>query len=399
MDKLMNPYRPGAGTTPPALAGRDQVIADFKVTLQRALHLKPSKSVMPIGLRGVGKTVLLNHFEKDAQALGFEVCSIEAPEDGNLKHLLAGQIRKSLYSLDTLANAKRTVSRAVSKALGVLKSFSLTLPDGMKLSLDMKPIRGEADSGNFTEDLTDLLVATGEAAREMGRGFLIQIDEIQYLEESEFAALITAIHKTTQKDLPIVLVGAGLPSVPGKVGEAKSYAERLFTFPSIGSLSLEDAIDAIAKPAADQGVMFQSAALEEIYLVTKGYPYFLQSWASEAWNYAPSSPITKQNIDFIKPIVQETLDNNFFLVRLERLKAAEKDYLRAMAELGPGPSRSSDIARQYGAKMESASPVRSGLIGKGMIYGPSHGETAFTVPLFDDFLRRKLPMKPTSRVY
>lgn len=392
MDPFENPYRPGAGTSPPVLTGRDQLISDVQVTLRRAQSLRPSKSLMPIGLRGVGKTVLLNRFATDARQLGYEVCLIEAPEKGDLRAMLATRLRQNLYALDSTANLKRKITRAITRALGVLKSFSLSMPDGNKLSFDLDAIRGVADSGNFPDDLSDLLVAVGEAARDLSAGILIAIDEIQYLDESEFAALITALHRTTQLDLPIVLVGAGLPSVPGRVGDAKSYAERLFDFPMIGSLTKDDANLAVSKPAFDRNVVFEPAALAEIVTVTEGYPYFLQEWAYHTWNVAADSPITRNDVTAARTIVQNALDKSFFLVRLDRLTGSEKRYLRAMAELGPGPHKSADIASRYGAKMHSVSPMRSTLINKGMIYSPDHGITAFTVPLFDDFLRRSIPL-------
>ncbi len=345
---------------------------------------------MPIGLRGVGKTVLLNRFITDSQNLGFEICSIEAQEDGDLRTALVTRLRKALLSLDGIARSKKAISSLVTKALGVLKSFAMTTPDGHRFSIGVDALVGVADSGELAEDLTDLLISVGEAARDVGSGVLIAIDEIQYLEENELAALITAIHKTTQQDLPVLLVGTGLPSVPGKVGEAKSYAERLFAFPHIGSLDPHDAREAITKPALAQGVKFQNDALDEIYRLTEGYPYFIQEWAYHVWNNATGQVITIDDVVGVRVFVRDALDKNFFLVRLDRLTPSEKDYMKAMAELGRGPHRSADIAEQYGAKMESVSPIRSGLIKKGMIYNPAYGDTAFTVPLFDDFLRRTL---------
>ena len=393
----MNPYRPGAGTQPPLLTGRDDLISTFEVTLRRTLALQPSKSLMPIGLRGVGKTVLLNRFAADAVKLGYEVCSLEAPEGGNLPLLLVAKLRRALYSLDATANLRKKITRTIAQALGVLKSFALSTPDGSKISLDLDPARGFADSGNLTEDLTDVLISVGEAARDVESGLMIAIDEIQYLEDSEFASLITAIHRTTQKDLPVVLVGTGLPSVPGRVGEAKSYSERLFAFPSIGSLPVDSAKAAVSEPAAARGVRFEDGALDEIIKVTQCYPYFLQEWASHVWNHAPKTTITRSDVSAVREVVQSALDSNFFLVRLDRLTPAEKDYMRVMAELGAGPHRSADIAARYGAKMESVSPLRSQLIRKGMIYSPAYGDTAFTVPLFDDFLRRVMPAPLAKR--
>jgi len=387
MDRLENPYRPGAGTAPPALLGRDELIDAFGVTMRRALGRRPGKSYMPIGLRGVGKTVLLNRFAEIAEQEGSDVAFIEAPENGDFRLLLAVRLRKILLTL----NAKGPARRVINKALGVLQSFTYHLPDGSSISIGVDAIAGSADSGLLSEDLTDVLVATGEAAAAAGTGLLLAIDEVQYLETDELAALITAIHRTTQLDLPIVLVGAGLPQLPGLTGEAKSYAERPFDFPLIGSLGQTDASDAISIPAAELGVAFEPDAVELIVAESRGYPYFLQEWGFHVWNLSGSSPISIDDVRAARSSVIDQLDRNFFLVRLDRLTPKEKDYLRAMAELGPGPHRSGDIAAELGVRVESVAPRRSGLIVKGMIYSPAHGDTAFTVPLFDEFLKRTVP--------
>ncbi|HZJ06432.1 MAG TPA: AAA family ATPase [Nocardioidaceae bacterium] len=386
MDELANPYRPGAGTTPPALIGRDDLLQHFGVTIRRALDKRPGKSVMPIGLRGVGKTVLLNRFAEVAENEGFAVGLIEAPETGNFPTLLAVRLRKILLGLD-----RGPVSRAVSTALRVLKSFTMTLPDGSTIQLDPEPLLGQADSGVLSDDLTDLLVAAGEAAADRHVGVLVAIDEVQYLTPDELAAVIVAIHRTTQLDLPVVLVGAGLPQLPGLAGDAKSYAERLFEFPGIGSLSPDDARAALVIPASAQGVEFDDDALDAIVDASHGYPYFLQEWGYHVWNHALGSPIRLGDVRAIAPLVQESLDRDFFRVRLDRLTPKEKEYLGAMADLGPGPHRSGDIAAGLGVRVESVAPRRAGLIRKGMIYSPAHGDTAFTVPLFDEFLRRVMP--------
>ena len=386
MDEFTNPFRPGAGTSPPALLGRDELIAQFSMTVRRAITGRPGKSLMPIGLRGVGKTVLLNRFTEIADQEGFAVGFIEAPESGDFRALLATRLRKILLAYD---NKRKTAK--VLKALRVLKTFSLQLPDGSKISIGVDALAGSADSGNLSDDVTDLLVATGEAAKERDSGVLLAVDEVQYLSEAELAALITAIHRTTQRDLPVVLVGAGLPQLPGIAGDAKSYAERLFEFPLIGSLEGDDARAAIRVPAAEKGVDFADEAIEAIIERAHGYPYFLQEWGYHVWNAANESPVVREVVDHVTPRVVSHLDENFFLVRFDRLTPAEKKYLRAMAELGPGPHRSGDIAGQLGVRVESVAPRRSGLISKGMVYSPAHGDTAFTVPLFDQFLRRLMP--------
>lgn len=278
----------------------------------------------------------------------------------------------------------------MSKALGILRSFTLQLPDGSSIQLGVEALAGYGDSGILSEDLTDVLVAVGEAAAALDTGLLFAIDEVQYLSSEEFGAVITAIHRTTQLNLPVVLVGAGLPQLPGLAGEAKSYAERLFEFPRIDSLTADQAADALRLPAEELEVTFDQAALDEIVDASKGYPYFLQEWGYHVWNASPASPVTLDDVRSIATEVIATLDENFFLVRLDRLTPKEKAYLRAMAKLGPGPQRSGDIAAQLGVRVESVGPRRSGLIAKGMIYSPAHGDTAFTVPLFDEFLRRTL---------
>lgn len=346
---------------------------------------------MLIGLRGVGKTVLLNRFAEIATAEGMELAFIEAPETGDLRTLLAAKLRTVLLRLD-----RSGTTRAVLHALRVLKTFSLQLPDGSRLSLDVDPLLGQADSGLLAEDLTDLLVAVGQATADKQVGLLLALDEVQYLEAEELGGLITAVHRTNQLDLPVVLVGAGLPQLPGLAGEAKSYAERLFDFPEVGSLPPEDAVAALAIPAADQGVEFQRDALEEMVAEARGYPYFLQEWGYHVWNQAAGSPVTVEDVIATRPLVVDQLDRNFFLVRFDRLTPREKGYLRAMAALGPGPHRSGDIAAELGVRVESVAPRRSGLIGKGMIYSPAHGDTAFTVPLFDAYLMRTMPDWPPA---
>ncbi|MCB1016406.1 MAG: ATP-binding protein, partial [Acidimicrobiales bacterium] len=332
------------------------------------------------------KTVLLNRFSEIAAREGLRVAYIEAPETSDFRTLLATRLRKLLLELD--AGPAR---RAVNRALGALRSFSYQLPDGSSIALSVEPLAGTADSGILSEDLTDLLVAVGEAVAEAGSGALLAIDEVQYLDTDELSALITAIHRTSQLDLPVVLVGAGLPQLPGLAGDAKSYAERLFDYPPIGSLGTDDAEAALQIPAQELGVEYTGAALGVMVEESHGYPYFLQEWGYHVWNLAVRSPITEDDVAAARPSVLDQLDRNFFQVRLDRLTPKEKEYLRAMAELGPGPHRSGDVAAQLGVKVESVAPRRSGLIRKGMIYSPAHGDTAFTVPLFDEFLMRAIP--------
>jgi hypothetical protein len=345
--------------------------------------------MMPTGLRGVGKTVLLNRFADQGRELDYRVALVEAPETGNLAILLAAQLRTVLLELDRLG----AISSAVRRGMRVLKSFSMTpRADGMPtFEISFDPERGVADSGNLSADISDLVVAVGEAARDRGCGLLIAIDEVQYLSETELAAIISAIHRTTQLALPVVLVGTGLPQIAALAGEAKSYSERLFTYPVVDSLSDTEAREAIQKPAREAGVIFESDALAEIVRLTHGYPYFIQEWAYHVWNSAPQSPILGKDVRDAEAHVFAELDANFFRVRYDRLTPTERKYLRAMATMGAGAHRSGEIAERYGAKVASVAPMRSALIRKGMIYSPQHGDTAFTVPLFDEFMLRVMP--------
>jgi hypothetical protein len=324
---------------------------------------------------------------------GSVVGFIEAPESADFRILLANRLRQILLELDRSG----PVSLLVRKALGTLKAFAYQLPDGSQIRIDVDALAGQADSGVLSDDVTDLLVAVGEAAKDQEKGVLLAIDEVQYLSDDELSALITGIHRTTQLGLPVVLVGAGLPQLPGFAGEAKSYAERLFEFPMIGSLKQTDAEAALGLPAEEAGVDFQRDALAFLVAEAEGYPYFLQEWGYHVWNAALASPITLGDAKLASARVREALDKNFFLVRFDRLTPKEKEYLRAMAELGPGPHRSGDIAGLLGVKVESVAPRRSGLIAKGMIYSPAHGDTAFTVPLFDQYLKRALPEWPLPK--
>jgi len=383
MDRLINPYRPGAGTTPPALVGRDHLIDEFGVVLRRAMARRPGKSLMLIGLRGVGKTVTLNRFVEIAEHEGAQAVFVEAPESGGLSMQLASGLRKMLLDI-----GRGPLKAVAERALRALRSFVVQLPDGSAVAFGVEPEAGLADSGILSEDLTDVLVSVGEAVAEIDSGLLVAIDEVQYLPKEEFAALITAIHRTVQRDLPVVLVGTGLPQLPRLAGEAKSYAERLFKFPEVGSLDDDQAAEALRRPAEELGVYYELDALRQIVQTSKGYPYFLQEWGHQVWDEAASSPIILADVNAAAPGVTADLDSNFFRVRFDRLTPKEKKYLQAMAALGPGPHRSGDIAGQLGVKVQSVAPRRAGLISKGMVYSPTHGETAFTVPLFDEFLKR-----------
>ena len=391
MDNIKNPFSPGAGSPPPELAGRDGILAQARVLLGRVKAKRPEKSLLLTGLRGVGKTVLLNEIERIAQAAGYRTILVEAHEGKSLAVLLAPHLRRLLFDLDRMAGAGDKVRRG----LGVLKSFvgAIKVKVGdIDIGLDIEPVKGDADSGDLEVDLPSLFVAVAEAAEDRGVGVAILIDEIQYFSASELSALIMAMHKMQQRQLPLVLVGAGLPILPGLAGESKSYAERLFSFPDIGPLPADDAVKALNDPVVAAGEAFEAGALSAIVEVTKGYPYFLQEWGYQVWNHALASPITQATVTESSALVSRRLDENFFRVRYDRLTPREKMYLRAMAELGAGPYRTGDIADTMKVKINTLGPVRSSLIKKGMVYSPSHGDMAFTVPLFDEFMRRAIPV-------
>jgi len=295
-----------------------------------------------------------------------------------------------LFRLDR----SKQVGHAAKLALRILKSFSVTFGgEGVKFGLDVDAELGFADSGDLASDLSDLFVAVGRAAKEARTAVLVAIDEVQYLSETESSALIMAVHRVSQLQLPLVVIATGLPQVPGLAGDAKSYAERLFEFPIVGALSDSEAREAIANPARDLGVEYTDEALSEMISVTEGYPYFIQEWAYRTWNEAKSSPITVGDVRAIKHLAIQKLDESFFRVRYNRLTEQEKLYLRAMAELGSEPCRSADVATELSRTPRSLGPLRDGLIKKGMIFSPRHGDVAFTAPLFDDFMRRAVPAR------
>lgn len=345
---------------------------------------------MLAGLRGVGKTVLLNRISEMAEEARYGVVMIEAAESRSLPELVIPPLRKVLFQLDLM----KGVSAKAKRALRVLRSFigSVELSVGdFEYGLSVDPERGVADSGDLGSDLGELLVAVGDAAKDRASAVALIVDEIQYLTEQEMSALIMAIHRVSQRSLPVVLVGAGLPQLVALAGRSKSYAERLFQYPAVGALSREEAKSALRAPVAEQGVAFSAPALEAIFDLTHGYPYFLQELGYAAWNLAPGTPIDLEVVEEAKTVAIQKLDGSFFRVRFDRLTPREKDYLRALADLGPGSQRSGDIAGRLGVKVQSIAPLRSGLIRKGMIYSPAHGDTAFTVPLFDEFMVRSMP--------
>jgi hypothetical protein len=392
MDPVRNPFAPGAGSPPPELAGRDSVRQKMQLCLSRLRIGRPAKSVMLIGLRGVGKTVLLDKMMRDAQQDGIITIRIEAPEARSLPALLAPQLRLALLKLNRVAKAADHAIRGLRALAGFVSKLKVTFND-IEVGFDYDPEPGLADNGDLEGDLTMLLEQVGLAAQAAETVVAIYIDELQYVEEAQLAALISALHRCSQAQLPLTVIGAGLPQLRGKMGDAKSYSERLFDFPEIGPLNPKESSDAIIKPILDERAEIEAGAVELIISETRGYPYFLQEWGKHAWDIASQSPITVHDVECASKEAIATLDESFFRVRFDRLTPKEKQYLRAMAELGAGPHRSGDIAAELNRETSSLGPIRGSLIAKGMIWSPTHGDTAFTVPLFDTFMKRIVPDK------
>ena len=386
MDRRTNPYTPNAGAQPPFLVGRDRELETFDILLSRMENGLPQQSMIVTGLRGVGKTVLLGAFREIAEEHDWVALETEITKNTSFANRISRLARQALLRLSI---AERWRDRA-RRAAAVLKSFSMTFDSGgsVAVGLDVDPLRGQADSGELSEDLADLLLALGEATKESGRGVVFLFDELQYLQVEELEALIGGLHKTVQRGLPVTLVGAGLPQIPALAGEAKSYSERLFTFPRIGQLSHADAAKALTMPAAEKGVVFAKDAARHIVEYTEGYSYFIQEFGSFAWDYSPESPITLADVLTAQPLVDEKLDESFFRVRLERATQVERQYMRAMAECGPGEHAAGAVASRLGKTAQQVAPTRSRLIEKGLLYAPSYGLAAFTVPQFDRYLLR-----------
>lgn len=390
MDPVRNPYAPGAGTPPPELAGRDDLRETARIALERVRVGRPGKSIMMVGLRGVGKTVLLDRIRQEAEELGICTLNAEAPENRSLPAALAPRLRVALLQLSNREKARQLAQRALRGLAGFIKAFRVKYQD-IQMVVDFDPEPGLADNGDLEADLPDLLAAAGSAAQADATCLALFIDELQYVREDELAALIMALHRTAQRQLPVVMLGAGLPQVRGNLGKAKSYAERLFEFPEIGPLSSDDARQAIVKPAEKEGVTINPDALDAVVARTGCYPYFLQEWGKHLWDVAERSPITAASVAVASRQAVAALDASFFLVRFDRMTPSEKRYVRAMAQLGPGPHRSGDIAAELNRPVTSLAPTRSQLIRKGAVWSPSHGDTAFTVPMFDEFMLRMMP--------
>jgi len=358
----------------------------FEVLLDRLRRGHTEQSMLVTGLRGVGKTVLLTTFEERARERGWTTVEAEITKSTEFGARMGQLVRRALMQL---APKARWADRA-KRAAAVLKSFQITVStDGTLIAgLDVDAAEGFADSGQLDEDLTDLFVALGEAAQECDAGVVFLVDEVQFLTTPELEALIAALHKTVQRQLPITLVGAGLPQLPRLAGEAKSYAERLFRFPRIGRLASDDAAKALVTPARQLGVEFDDGAAHAVIEYTEGYPYFLQEYGNVLWNLVDASPITAADVAEAQDAVEAKLDEGFFRVRAERTTEVELRYMRAMAELGPEPQQAKDVAGLLGKTSAQMGPTRSRLIEKGLLFTPGHGLAAFTVPQFDRFMRR-----------
>lgn len=394
MDSRFNPFAPGAGTPPPELAGRDEIIERSSIALHRIAAGRSARSVVLYGLRGVGKTVLLHKIREIAESEGYLPVIIEAPEDRSLAATLGPALRTAIIKMSKYGQTKAMLSDGLVKAKGALASFISAAKikfDDIEVNIDFDVEEGLADSGDFESDLTDLLISVGESAKIYHKPVILVIDELQYIPEAQLAALITALHRTSQRQLPITMVAAGLPQLLGQMGQAKSYAERLFEFVSMGALDNVSAEQAIVIPLKQEKAGIEKSAVEEIIQQTQGYPYFIQEWGKHVWDISPTSPITRKDVIQATDIALSELDESFFRVRFDRLTPAEKRYMRAMAELGAGPHRSSDISDILGKVSSAVAPIRARLMTKGMIFSPSHGDTAFTVPLFDGFMKRIMP--------
>lgn len=391
MDPINNPYTPGAGTRPSELAGRDEEIENFRVLLARLRAGRPEQSQIITGLRGVGKTVLLNTFENQAEDAGYHTAFRELSQESNLPELLAIDVQRLLRELKLSAKA----ASVVRAGLSTLSAFTLKDPNGFELSIDVR----KASEQRLTDDFVELFLQLGNAAKAKNVGIVFFMDEIQFVKEEEFRALITALHRASQKQLPLTLAAAGLPQIPRLAGEARSYAERLFRFPRIGALEGSAARAALVVPAEREGVDYEEQAVDRALELTQGYPFYLQEFGKHIWNLAPGSPVTIQNVEDALPRAEESLDRGIYEVRIQRATAKERRYLRAMAELGAGPYKAGSVASAMGSTTTALSTVRQKLLDRGLIYATEdYGYVDFTVPRFDEFMRRHIAFRrPPAR--
>lgn len=387
MDPVQNPYSPGAGRRPPELAGRDPELKRFDVVLARVEGGRADRGLMLTGLRGVGKTVLLNEFRGKAEQRGWIVGKVEAGEGRPFGRLLGQSLNQALRS----ASGRHKAKAQLRQALAVFKAFSLKIaPDGsLALGIDVDPSAGRADTGDLEFDLSELTVDLAETAKGLGVGVLILVDEMQDLELTELAAAASAAHETSQRDLPFVLIGAGLPGLPVALTEAKSYSERLFEYLSIGSLDSTAASTALIRPAEARGVRWSERATRLVLDSSGGYPYFLQVYGKSSWDYAESSPIDFKDAGVGIEAGHKELDVGFYGSRWERATPGQKTYLRAVAKDGDGPSLSSEVAKRLRRRSSDVSVARDQLIKKGLIYAPDRGSIAFTAPGMADYIERQ----------
>jgi hypothetical protein len=392
MDQIRNPYNPGSGARPPELAGRAAEVDELDVALQRLLEGRSATSQLLTGLHGVGKTVLLHEFGRVAGKRGFIHEHIEVGEDGQLPLRLVVALRKAVLKLGGKKKSKG-VSR---QALGVLKSFTGTLPDGTNMFADLEAVPGLADSGDLASDLAGVFEETGRAARAHEGGVFLTLDEMHRLSVPTLEALLGGLSHAHQAGLPIAVAGAGLPSLPALRAEASSLFDGMFRLRPLGPLSPDEAADVLLLPAAAEGVGWKGGAVAKMYEVTGGYPYFLQEFAKQAWDLAEegSKVIRPGDVERGIPLALAELDEGFFQVRTARVTAPELAYLRAMAELGPGVVRSGDVAALLSKKTTQVAPVRDTLMKKALCFSPRFNELAFTVPMFDQFMKRLLPSLP-----
>ena len=391
MDAVSNPYTPNAGAAPEIVAGRDDQLEAFTVLLRRLERGRTEQSMIITGLRGVGKTVLLGQFGEIARRAGWEVVEIEASkhDDTRFRQAMFSQLKAVLLRLSPRARWTERARRAAE----VLSAFAVSVDQKgtFSVSWDVPAAEGAADHGDLSMDLTDVFVALGEAAEEQHRGVALLIDEVQFLSRTQLEALIQAVHKTVQRRLPITFVGAGLPQIAELAGEAKSYAERLFTFPRVGSLEGDDARKALIAPALVEGVTFDDDAVDLAIRITQGYPYFIQELGYQVWGVASGNRVRRADVATASEAYEAKLDSSFFRVRLDRTTPLQTAYLRAMAELGPQPQKAADVARVMGRESTQVGPTRAELIDMGLLYTPEHGYAAFTVPDFDTFMLRAVP--------
>lgn len=391
MDPIKNPYTPGAGTRPTALTGRDRELEDFTTLIARLREGRPEQSQIITGLRGVGKTVLLNTFEDYAENAGWLTAFRELTQETKLPELLAKDVQRLLRDLKPSVKVADTVRAALS----TLSAFKLTDPSGFEFSIDTRRLQEH----HLTDDFTEIFLQLGRVAKDKKVGIVIFLDEIQFIKEAEFRALISALHRAMQKQLPLTLSGAGLPQIPKLAGEARSYAERLFRFPHIGALDEPAARDALVLPVEREGVAYNEEAIAQTLELTQGYPFYIQEYGRHIWNVAPTSPITLADVKVAAPRADESLDQGIYEVRIQRAAAKERGYLRAMAELGAGPYRAGAVAKKMGSTTTALSTVRQKLLDRGLIYATQeYGHLDFTVPRFDEFMRRHTPYKaPATR--